>query len=55
MTVPDDFIETEIQKILAILDKQCELFSVDKKPRREELEKELSNVEEEREPKHVNR
>ena len=45
---PDDFIETEIKKILAILDKQCELFQVEKT-----LEKETACVEES-EPKHVN-
>lgn len=45
---PDDFIENEIKKILAILDKQCELFQVEPK-----LEKEIASVEES-EPKHVN-
>lgn len=48
MDTPDDFIETEIKKILAILDKQCKLFQVESK-----LKKEIASVEES-EPKHVN-
>jgi hypothetical protein len=50
---PDDFIEAEIKKILAILDKHCEHFSVDKIRQRKELGKELNNVEES-EPSHAN-
>ena len=48
VSTPDDFIEAEINKILAILDKQCKLFQVDRKPK-----KEIASVEES-EPKHVN-
>lgn len=51
MDTPDDFIETEIKKILAILDKQCELFQVEKKLKKPEEE---STSVEESEPKHVN-
>jgi len=31
MTVPDDFIETEIDRVLAILEKYCKTFGVDEK------------------------
>lgn len=48
MDTPPDFIETEIKKILDILDKQCELFKVERK-----LKKETPSTEES-EPKHVN-
>lgn len=50
MDTPDDFIEAEIEKILAILEKQCNLFDVDKKRIRQELKEA-----EEREPRHANR
>lgn len=59
MDTPDDFIETEIKKILAILERQCERFSVDnqslklKESARLKAESKEQD-EEEREPQHAN-
>lgn len=45
MSVPDDFIESEIKKILILLEKHCKSFHVD----------EEDKVQQQDEKKHANR
>jgi hypothetical protein len=52
---PDDFIETEINRILEILEKHCEVFAVDKKTTKVRSTTKEVTVAEESEQKHVNR